>query len=76
MKEILKYTIWFGLYLTLLIPFFVANSMYFPYISGKAFAFRIIVEIIFGLWLILILKDKSFRPKYSWLLGSLGVFIL
>lgn len=70
MKEILKYAIWAGLYAVLLVPFIVANNMFFPYITGKAFTFRIIVEIIFALWLILILKEKEFRPKWSWLSGS------
>ena len=74
MKETLKYTIWTGIYAVLLIPFIVADNMFFPYITAKAFAFRIIVEIIFGLWLILIMKDKEFRPKWSWLLGVAGLF--
>lgn len=69
-KEILKYMIWAGIYVVLIVPFIVANGMFFPYITGKAFAFRIIVEIIFGLWLILIMKDKEFRPKFSWIAVS------
>ena len=76
MKNILKYSIWTGIYSILLIPFFVANGMFFPYITGKAFAFRIITEIIFGLWLILIIKDKDFRPKWSWLLGAVSIYFL
>ncbi len=74
MKQILQYSIWAGLYAVLIIPFIVADSMFFPYIVGKAFTFRIIVEIIFGLWLILAIADKDFRPKFSWLLTSLGLF--
>lgn len=75
MKNILKYTIWVGIYLGLLIPFVVAENMFFPYITGKAFIFRLIVEIIFGLWLILIIKDKEFRLKWSWVFGSVLLFI-
>jgi O-antigen ligase len=74
MKEILKYSIWAGIYAILIVPFIVASNMFFPYITGKAFTFRIIVEIIFGLWLILVLKDKEFRPKWSWVLGAFGLF--
>ncbi|MEI6191336.1 MAG: O-antigen ligase family protein [bacterium] len=73
-NKILKYTIWTGLYLTLLIPFIVFNNTFFPYITGKAFTFRIIVEILLGLWLILIIKDEEFRPKWSWILGAAGLF--
>jgi hypothetical protein len=74
MKDILKYSIWAGIYAVLIIPFIVGNSMFFPYITGKAFTFRIIMEIIFGLWLILIIKDSEFRPKWSWVLGAAGIF--
>jgi tetratricopeptide (TPR) repeat protein len=76
MKDILKYSIWFGIYSVLVIPFIVADTMFFPYIVGKAFTFRIIVEIIFGLWLILFLKEKEFRPKWSWVMGSAIIFTL
>ena len=74
MKNILKYAVWAGLYLTLLIPFIVFDNTFFPYITGKAFVFRIIVEIILGLWLVLIIKDEEFRPKWSWVLGAAGLF--
>jgi tetratricopeptide (TPR) repeat protein len=74
MKDILKYGIWTGICAVLIIPFVVANDMFFPYITGKAFTFRIIVEIILGLWLVLIIKDKEFRPKWSWVLGAAGLF--
>ena len=75
MKEILKYAIWIGIAATLVIPFIVANSMFFPYIVGKAFTFRIITEILFALWLVLIIKDKEYRPKWSWILGCVLIFI-
>lgn len=74
MKDILKCGIWIGIYSLLIVPFIVADTMFFPYITGKAFTFRIIVEIIFALWLILIMKDKEFRPKWSWVLGAAGIF--
>ena len=74
MKDILKYSIWTGIYAVLIIPFIVGNSLFFPFIVGKAFTFRIIVEIILGLWLILIIKDSEFRPKWSWILGAAGLF--
>jgi O-antigen ligase len=74
MKDILKYSIWVGIYAVLAIPFIVGNSMFFPYITGKAFTFRIIVEIILGLWLVLIIKDEEYRPKWSWILAAAGLF--
>jgi O-antigen ligase/thioredoxin-like negative regulator of GroEL len=74
MKDTLKYLIWGGIYAVLIIPLIVASGMFFPYITGKAFAFRIIIEIILGLWLILIIKDKEFRPKWSWVMGTVSIF--
>lgn len=44
------------------------NAMFFPYITGKNFGFRILVEVALMCWLILMLTDKSFRPKKTLLL--------
>ncbi len=73
-KNIAKWKIYVGIWALLLIPFFVANLMFFPYISGKNFAFRIIIEIIFAVWVYLAFADVKYRPKFSWLLVSVGVF--
>ena len=75
-NSIVKYVIYTGLWAVLLIPFFVANQMFFPYITGKNFAFRIIVEIIFALWVYLAFADAKYKPKFSWVLGAVGLFIL
>ncbi|MFH0755581.1 MAG: O-antigen ligase family protein [bacterium] len=74
-NNIIKWTIITGLWAILLIPFFVANQMYFPYITGKNFLFRIIVEIIFALWVYLIFIDAKYRPKFSWISVSVGAFV-
>lgn len=75
MKDFLKFVTYAGLFLVLLIPLFVSESLFFPYITGKNFAFRIIVEIIFASWVLLALLDTRYRPKFSWLLAS-GVSLL
>lgn len=69
-----------GIFLVPLIPFVIANPFFFPFITGKNFAFRIIVEIIFTAWLLLAFRDPAYRPKWSALpivllafLGSAGV---
>ncbi len=49
--------------------------MFFPFITGKNFTFRIVTEIIFAAWLILALTDKAYRPKKSWILYSLTIFV-
>lgn len=64
-----------GLLATLFLPMFVSTSLFFPFITGKNFAFRIIVEIVFALWVILALRDVAYRPKKTWLLGLVTIFL-
>ncbi len=64
-----------GLFLIPFIPFVVANSMFFPFITGKNFVFRILVEIVFGLWVLLALKNSIYRPSFSWLGAAVLLFI-
>ncbi|MBI2100054.1 MAG: O-antigen ligase family protein [Candidatus Vogelbacteria bacterium] len=73
-KYVLRGSVVVGLFGLLLTPLLVSNSLFFPYITGKAFFFRLITEIIFALWLGLILLDKSYRPRRSLLLLALTVF--
>jgi O-antigen ligase len=74
-RSIYKGIIFVGLFSIPFIPFLVSGSLFFPYITGKAFAFRIIVEIILAAWLLLALTDKSYRPKLSPILYSLAAFL-
>jgi O-antigen ligase len=71
----LQYAILTGLFSLTLVPIIVANSLFFPFITGKHFYFRIIVEIIFALWLILALRDARFRPTWSLLAIAIGGWI-
>ncbi|MDQ5893629.1 MAG: hypothetical protein QG640_641 [Patescibacteria group bacterium] len=58
-NSILKNSIVIGLSIIAFIPLYIANPLFFPFITGKAFAFRILVEIVFALWLILLLREKG-----------------
>ena len=68
-----------GLFATLLIPFVVADgtlmsNLFFPYITGKNFAFRIIIEIVAALYILLALRDPKYRPRASWVMwAALGL---
>lgn len=64
------------LFAVLFIPLFVSNSLFFPFITGKNFAFRIIVELATLAWVVLMLRDKTYRPKFSWLSVAVAVFVL
>lgn len=75
MKDVLRWGVLGGLFLLLLLPLFVADSLFFPYITGKNFAFRIIVEVIFAAWVVLALYDTQYRPRASWILGAFAAFV-
>src|SRR3989344_2709918 len=56
------------------------GDLFFPFITGKNFFFRIVVEILFGLWITAAVFDKKYRPQASpvfWAVSAtLGVLIL
>lgn len=49
-------------------------DMFFPYITGKGFFFRLVVEIMFAAWLILAIRLPEYRPKFSWVTGLVTIF--
>ncbi len=71
----LRYLVLFGIFLTPFVCLIVADHFFFPFITGKNFTFRIIVEITTALWLILALRDRSALPKSSRLLQAFAVFL-
>lgn len=73
-NTILKYATLICLFAVLLVPTVVSPSMFFLYITGKAYTFRIIVEIAFALWLVLAFRDRSYLPKRSWLFVAIAAF--
>lgn len=75
-NDILRYIVIGGVFLLPFVPFLVTSSMFFPFITGKNFAFRIIVEIIFGAWFLLALRDARYRPAFSWILVALATFLV
>lgn len=75
-EDILKGLVFIGLFAIPFLTLYVENDFFFPYITGKNFAFRIIVEIVLGLWVILALYNPIYRPKFSWILGTFGIFII
>lgn len=57
------------------VVFIVSETMFFPYITGKNFTFRILVEIATVGWVLLALKDAQYRPKRSWILGIFAALL-
>jgi O-antigen ligase len=76
MKDIAKFVAYTGLFIIPFLVLNVQNEMFFPYITGKNFGFRIITEIIFAAWIVLACFDPQYRPKRSWIIGSFSVFLI
>jgi tetratricopeptide (TPR) repeat protein/O-antigen ligase len=54
----------------------VADSFFFPFITGKAFFFRIVVEVALMVWLIIVVRDRSYLPQSNSLLLVTSLFTL
>ncbi len=82
-NKFLRWTIYICLSIIPFLAFYVSgfgfgvewNAMLFPYITGKNFAFRILVEIAAAAWIMLMILDKSFRPKKSIILWMYSIFL-
>ncbi len=72
----LKNFIYGGLFILPLLPLLVVSDLLFPFIAGKGFFFRILVELIFAAWLLLALRDYNYRPRRSPLMLAGGIFLL
>ncbi|MBI4691968.1 MAG: O-antigen ligase family protein [Candidatus Terrybacteria bacterium] len=55
--KIIRYAVLGGIFLIPFLVLIVTPSLFFPFITGKNFSFRILVEIIFSLWLVLAIFD-------------------
>jgi len=64
-EKILKLFIWAGLIGICFIPLLVRSNFYFPFIVPKTIAFRVIIEILFILFLGLAVLKKEYRPKIN-----------
>ncbi|MBI2024705.1 MAG: O-antigen ligase family protein [Candidatus Harrisonbacteria bacterium] len=73
-----NYYIWGIKALVFIIPFlsvWIATSMYFPYITGRNFGFRILVEVALVLYIALAILDKRYRPRMNLLSWAILVFV-
>ncbi|PIR84927.1 hypothetical protein COU16_00200 [Candidatus Kaiserbacteria bacterium CG10_big_fil_rev_8_21_14_0_10_47_16] len=77
MKDFLKWVVYVGIFALPFIVLIVSGSLFFPFITGKNFAFRIIVEIIFAAWVLLAVYEPQYRPKFSWIGAAfLGLIVV
>lgn len=72
MVKALTWTALGALFLIPFIPLYVANELYFPFITGKGFAFRILAEVAVVAWALLAVFEPKYRPRSSWTLVLFG----
>jgi len=53
---------------------FVAN-WFFPYITGKNFTFRILIEVLLALYVLLAIRVPKYRPHSSTLMWAVGLLV-
>lgn len=75
-SKIIVWIIKLGLLVVPVLPLVVTRSLFFPFITGRNFIFRIIIEIIFVFWLWLMMTDPSYRPKVSPILYAVIAFVV
>ena len=75
LEQVLRWTVIAGIFALPFIVFIVASSLFFPFITGKNFVFRFIVEVITSGWLALALVYPHYRPRRSWMLAAFAVFV-
>jgi O-antigen ligase/tetratricopeptide (TPR) repeat protein len=76
LEKTLRFVILSGIFALPFVGLIIAHSLFFPFITGKNFTFRIIVEIISGAWLALAIVNPIYRPNRSWMLASFAIFVL
>ncbi|MDD4290175.1 MAG: O-antigen ligase family protein [Patescibacteria group bacterium] len=73
-EKYLKYIIYSLIALCFISCLFIFNTWIFPFITSKTILFRIFVELLFFIYLILAIRNKEYRPKKSWILYSVLIF--
>lgn len=75
-EKVLYWIVRIGAYILPFTLLIVLHSMFFPFISGKAFIFRIIIELMAAAWVgLLIIDFKKYWPRWSFVSGALTVFV-
>ena len=62
--------------LVMAMPLILSNDTLFPFIVGKAVYARSVIEVTFGVWLLLIFFYPRYRPSRSLIVATLGVWLL
>jgi len=72
LSELIRY----GIYFILLTPLIVSDDFYYPFMAPKSLFFMGGCQIIFFIWLFLILEYRQYRPKTNSILLVLIFFLI
>jgi O-antigen ligase/tetratricopeptide (TPR) repeat protein len=75
MTNNLRLTIITLLFAVPFIGLIVSTNLFFPYITGKNLAFRLIVEVVAVLYVLLALREPKFRPRITPVVISFFAFL-
>ena len=76
LERCLKLGLLIGIFAVPFIVFVVANDMFFPFITGKNFDFRVLVELMFGGWIVLAYLNEEYRPKISAITVAVALLVV
>ena len=65
-----------GLLLVLVMPLVVTRDTFFPFVVGKALYSRVLIEIAFAVWIVLAVRNASYRPVLSRLMIAFAVYLV
>lgn len=75
-EKVLRSIVIGGIFVLPAVALVIANFLFFPYITGKNFMFRILVEIMAGAWLALAVAVPKYRPRRDWVIGAFFLFVI
>lgn len=76
MAQVARWIILGVLFLVPFLPLYVSNELFFPFITGKGFAFRILTEVALAAYVVLAWIEPKYRPRFSWTLGLYAALVV
>ena len=75
-NNVIVWIIKIGLLTVPILPLVVTRSLFFPFITGRNFVFRILIEVLFVFWLWLVMSEPKYRPRSSIVMFSVFGVVL
>lgn len=75
-KQVARWVALGALFLIPFAPLIVADTYFFPFITGKAFYLRILIELAVAGWAVLAFLDREYRPRFSWIGAAAVGFVV